>query len=124
MEHSEIRVKRVYDKPARHDGVRMLVDRLWPCGLKKDAARLDHWLKDVAPSDELRRWFRHDPGRWQSFVERYFNQLDSKPEAIQPIVEAARTKPVTLLYAARDPEHNNAVALRDYVLQRSTRPAP
>lgn len=96
--------------------MRLLVDRLWPRGLKKETSRIDQWLKDVAPSDGLRQWFGHDPGRWQGFRERYFCELDAKPEAIRPIVEAARMRPVTLLYAARDPDHNNAVALRDYLL--------
>lgn len=110
-----IQVKRVYDPYSPDDGARFLVDRLWPRGLKKEALRLDGWLKDAAPSDALRRWFGHDPARWDEFRRRYFAELDSKPEAWQPILQAARQGNVTLLYSARDVEHNNAVALKSYL---------
>lgn len=110
-----IQVKRVYDSPTQEDGTRFLVERLWPRGLKKEALRLDGWLKDVAPSDKLRRWFAHDPAKWNEFWRRYFAELDGKPEAWRPILQAVRQGNVTLLFSARDTEHNNAVALRAYV---------
>jgi uncharacterized protein YeaO (DUF488 family) len=118
---SRIRVKRVYDPPSRADGSRLLMDRLWPRGLGKDAARLDGWLRDVAPSDSLRRWFGHDPARWDEFRERYFAELDAKPGTWSDIVERARRGTVTLLHGARDPEHNNAVALEAYVERHGRR---
>lgn len=110
-----IQVKRVYEKPAKSDGVRFLVDRLWPRGVKKGALQLDGWVKEVAPSDALRRWFGHTPEKWTVFQKRYFAELDQKREAWEPILEAARRGNVTLLFGARDAEHNNAVALRDYL---------
>lgn len=110
-----IQVKRVYEPPEAEDGVRFLVERLWPRGMKKERLKLDGWLKDVAPSDELRRWFGHDPARWEEFCNRYFAELDSKPEAWRPILEAARQGTVILLYSARDTEHNNAIALKHYL---------
>jgi uncharacterized protein YeaO (DUF488 family) len=110
-----IRVKRVYDPPELDDGVRLLVDRLWPRGIKKEELRLDDWLKDVAPSDELRRWFGHDPKKWNEFQQRYFAELSNKAEALRPIRDALREGRVTLLYSARDTQHNNAMALRAYM---------
>jgi uncharacterized protein YeaO (DUF488 family) len=110
-----IRVKRVYDPPELDDGVRLLVDRLWPRGIKKEKLRLDDWLKDVAPSDELRHWFGHDPKKWSEFQQRYFAELNNKAEALKPIQDAVREGSVTLLYSARDTQHNNAVALRAYL---------
>lgn len=110
-----IRVKRAYDAPVSEDGARFLVDRLWPRGVKKEALELDEWLKEVAPSDELRRWFGHEPEKWAEFQRRYFAELDDKPEAWQPILEAAGQGNVTLVYGARDTEHNNAVALKAYL---------
>lgn len=114
----KIRVKRVYERATRDDGSRFLVDRLWPRGLKKESLQLEGWLKDVAPSDALRRWFGHDPKKWKEFRRRYFAQLDDNPNAWQRILEAARKGRVALLYSARDPEHNNAVALRDYLIAK------
>lgn len=114
----KIRVKRVYERATRDDGSRFLVDRLWPRGLKKESLQLEGWLKDVAPSDALRRWFGHDPKKWKEFHRRYFAQLDDNPNAWQRILEAARKGRVALLYSARDPEHNNAVALRDYLIAK------
>lgn len=116
-----IHIKRVYEEPEKEDGMRILVDRLWPRGVSKEHAGIDAWLKDVAPSDALRRSFCHDPSRWEGFRERYFAELDSKPEAWKSILGAARSRPVTLLYAAKDQEHNNAVALREYLLRRTTK---
>lgn len=112
-----IRVKRAYEDPEPEDGRRFLVDRLWPRGRKKEALQLEAWLKEVAPSNELRHAFQHDPQRWDHFRERYTAELDSQPQHWQPLLEAAREGDITLVYAARDEEHNNAVALRDY-LQR------
>ena len=110
-----IRIKRIYDKPADSDGVRVLLDRLWPRGVRKDEAKIDHWMKDLAPSTELRKWFGHDPAKWDEFRRRYFEQLDTQPEAIARLRTLARDGDVTLVYGARDTEHNNAVALRDYL---------
>ncbi len=117
-----IAIKRVYDRPEPSDGTRFLVERLWPRGVKKDTLRLDGWLKEVAPSDALRRWFGHDPAKWQEFQRRYCAELASNPEAWQPILEAAQRGNVTLLYSARDAEHNNALALKDCV-EKSLRAA-
>lgn len=115
MTLAEIRVKRAYDPSTADDGSRVLVDRVWPRGISKAALRLDAWVKDVAPSDALRRWFDHDPRKWPEFRERYFRELDAKADALKPVVELARRGRVTLVYGARDTEHNNALALRDYV---------
>jgi uncharacterized protein YeaO (DUF488 family) len=113
---SAIRLKRVYDPHAPEDGIRVLVDRLWPRGLKREAAAIDLWLKAAAPSDALRRWFGHDPNRWAEFRERYHAELRANPEAIAPLRDlVARGKTVTLLFAAKDAEHNNAVALKDVI---------
>jgi len=114
----DIRVKRVYDPPARADGRRFLVDRLWPRGVSKAELRADGWLKDVAPSDALRHWFAHDPAKWPEFVRRYSAELDSRPEVWQPLAEAARRGPVTLLFSTRNTTHNNALALRAYLLAK------
>jgi len=111
-----IAVKRVYDPPKGDDGCRLLVDRLWPRGVKKDEAQLDGWIKHVAPSDKLRHWFGHETPKWEEFRRRYFAELDHKPEAWRPIVDAEkRKKKVTLLFGAKDSEHNNAVVLKDYL---------
>ena len=110
-----IRVKRVYDPPDHGDGTCFLVERLWPRGVKKETLQLDGWLKEVAPSDALRRWFGHDPAKWEEFQRRYFAELDDKPAAWQPIVVAARQGRVILLYSARDKERNSAVALKLYL---------
>ncbi len=113
-----IRLKRVYDPPEPGDGDRFLVERLWPRGMKKEALRINRWVKDVAPSDALRRWFGHDPKRWEEFRRRYFAELDGNPEAWKPLLDAARRGTITLLYSARDSEHNSAVALRAYLEER------
>lgn len=108
----EVRVKRVYDPPSEDDGFRVLVDRLWPRGLSKGSIKMDLWLRDVAPSDRLRKWFGHDPAKWGEFVERYRGELAANP-AFKKLLEIAREKGrVTLLYSARDAEHNQAVALK------------
>ena len=110
-----IQLKRAYEQPSPEDGVRLLVERLWPRGVKKADLRLDGWLKDVAPSDSLRRWFGHDPAKWNEFQRRYFTELDAHPEALLPIETTARHGRVTLVYSAHDTEHNNAVALKQYL---------
>jgi uncharacterized protein YeaO (DUF488 family) len=115
-----IHTKRVYEPPAPSDGARFLVERLWPRGMKKEALHLDGWLKEVAPSDALRRWFGHDPARWDEFVRRYRAELDAHPEAWQPLLEAALHGTVTLLFSARDEVHNNAVALQHYLADKPT----
>lgn len=116
---NEIRLKRVYDPPAQTDGLRVLVDRLWPRGLKKETARIDLWLEDIAPSDRLRRWFGHDPQRFPEFRERYWQELEQNSEAVGQLLEVVRSHPVvTLLYGARDPSHNQAVVLREFVQRR------
>lgn len=115
-----IQLKRVYEPVSKQDGQRLLVERLWPRGLKKTDAHLDGWLKDIAPSSELRVWFGHDPAKWQTFCRRYFAELDSKPEVWKPVVAATRHHPVTLVYSSHDIEHNNAVALKQFLEQKAS----
>jgi uncharacterized protein YeaO (DUF488 family) len=110
-----IKLKRVYDEDQPGDGVRYLVERLWPRGIKKTALRIDGWLKDAGPSTELRKWFSHDPEKWREFRRKYFAELDHAPDAWAPIRDAARQGAVTLLYSSHDAEHNNAVALKEYI---------
>lgn len=107
----EVRVKRIYDEPAPDDGRRILVDRLWPRGVAKEEAELDDWVRDIAPSDELRSWFDHDPERWDEFTRRYRDELEGS-SAVAELRSLAKRDRVTLLYAASDREHNNAVALK------------
>ncbi len=109
-----LRLKRAYDPPAPGDGTRVLVDRLWPRGLKKQDAAIDLWLKDVAPTPDLRKWFGHDPRRWAEFRGRYRAELETNAAAAS-LREEARSRIVTLLYAARDTEHNHAIVLRDFL---------
>ena len=110
-----INIKRVYDPVGSADGTRLLVERLWPRGVKKTSLPISAWLKDVAPSTELRQWFSHDPAKWAEFRRRYFAELASSPEAWRPIIEAARDKTVTLIYSSHDTEHNNAIALKEFL---------
>ncbi len=117
-----IKVKRVYDPAEPDDGRRFLVDRLWPRGMRKEALRMEGWLRDVAPSDRLRRWFGHDPKKWEEFRRRYFAELEAHPEAWQPLLEAARAGNVTLLFSARDTSYNNAVALREFLEGKLKKP--
>ena len=119
-----IQLKRVYDHPGKEDGSRFLVERLWPRGIRKEALGGTEWLREVAPSTELRKWFHHDPERWQEFCMRYFAELKTKDDDLRPIVEAARQGKVTLLYSSHDTEHNNAVALKEFIEKhlRSARP--
>jgi uncharacterized protein YeaO (DUF488 family) len=115
-----IKLKRAYDPASKDDGIRFLVERLWPRGVKKTALRLDAWLKDVAPSTELRRWFSHDPSKWMEFQRRYFAELDAKPATAEPIRQASRRGQVTLVYSSHDQEHNNAVALKAYLAGKTS----
>jgi len=110
-----IAVKRVYEQPAKSDGYRVLVDRLWPRGLKKDDAALDAWSKELAPSTALRKWFGHDPARWEGFRHRYASELDAAGEYWRPLLTQATRHRVTLLFGANDEDHNNAVALKSYL---------
>ena len=120
-----LKVKRVYDPATRDDGTRFLVERLWPRGLSKAKLPLDAWLKDVGPTTTLRKWFSHDPEKWPRFRARYFRELDSRPESWRPILSAARGHTVTLVYSSHDEEHNNAVALKEYLQakRRARRPS-
>jgi uncharacterized protein YeaO (DUF488 family) len=115
MTKPTVNVKRVYEPPSRDDGIRVLVDRLWPRGLSKPHAAVDLWLKDLAPSVRLRRWFNHDPARWTEFKHRYAQELDAKKTAVAALLGATRRGRVTLVFGARDREHNNAVALHSYL---------
>lgn len=110
---SNIQVKRAYLPPAPEDGVRVLVDRLWPRGVSKSDAKIDRWMKDLAPSTELRRWFGHDPGRWDEFRRRYEAELSGQADLLNELRAIAQKGPVTLVFGARDEAHNQAVALRD-----------
>lgn len=114
-----IRIKRAYEPAARGDGRRILVERLWPRGVRKEALRLDAWVKDVAPSPSLRQWFDHREDRWNEFQRRYRRELGAHRDAWAPILEAGRRGNVTLVYGARDREHNAAVVLRDFLLKRT-----
>jgi uncharacterized protein YeaO (DUF488 family) len=111
----DIHIKRVYDPPDKDDGARVLVDRLWPRGLRKENAALTLWLKEIAPSSELRQWFGHDPARWQEFGQRYRAELAANETAMGRIRDLLNLGPLTLVYSAHDTEHNNAVVLADYL---------
>lgn len=113
-----IKLKRAYEPASRGDGARFLVERLWPRGVRRSAIKLDGWLKDLAPSPGLRKWFAHDPAKWQEFRRRYFTELRARPGALEPLFRAARKGSVTLVFSSRDTEHNNAVALETYVKRR------
>ena len=111
-----IGLKRVYDPADPEDGSRVLVDRVWPRGIRREALAAELWLREAAPSSELRRWFNHDPERWAEFARRYRAELDDRPETVRQLLALAANRGLTLLYSARDREHNQAVALRDYLL--------
>ncbi len=115
----KILVKRVYEPVAKSDGFRVLVDRLWPRGISKSDAQLDLWLPDLGPSTTLRQWFNHDPLRWAEFLRRYHAELKEKSTFIATIKKQAKTRAVTLLYSAKDEQHNQAIALRNFLLRRS-----
>ena len=110
-----IDLKRAYDPPAKSDGRRILVDRVWPRGIAKHDLQIDAWLKDLAPSTELRRWFGHDPTKWDEFRKRYARELEQRSEALEELLEKARAGHVTLVFSARDTAHNNAVALKEHL---------
>jgi uncharacterized protein YeaO (DUF488 family) len=110
-----MRIKRVYNEPAKADGRRVLVDRVWPRGLTKKEAQIDEWLKEIAPSARLRKWFGHDPARWKEFKKRYVAELKDQGEEVEQLAQKAKKRTVTLLFGAKDIEHNNAVALKEYV---------
>ena len=114
----DIRIKRIYDPPAKSDGYRVLVDRLWPRGVNKNGAALNEWLREIAPSDELRKWFGHDPKRWAKFAKRYRVELALHSSELQELRRRAVRERVTLLYGAKDPKYNQAVALRNVLLHR------
>ena len=114
-----IQLKRAYDKAESGDGIRLLVERLWPRGVKKEALKMERWAKDVAPSTELRQWFGHDPEKWAEFKQRYFAELRANPEAWESILEEARRETLTLVYSSHDEAHNNAVALREFLMERA-----
>ena len=116
-----IELKRAYEAPEHSDGARFLVERLWPRGVKKSSLPITAWLKDAAPSTELRKWFNHDPARWREFQLRYFAELESRPDAWQPLIEAAHEGTVTLIYSSHDTEHNNAVALKQFITAKLSR---
>lgn len=113
-----IQIKRVYEPAEKRDGTRFLVDRLWPRGMKKDSLKMDDWPKEIAPSDALRHWFNHDPGKWKEFQRRYRAELADERETWQPLLDAAKDGDVTLLFSAHDLEHNNAVVLKNFLDQR------
>lgn len=113
-----IRLKRAYDETSDEDGTRFLVDRLWPRGIKKEALHVESWVKEVAPSTELRRWFGHDPAKWAEFQQRYTAELEANPGAWKPLVIAARAGTITLVYGAKDRQHNDAVVLKAFLEER------
>jgi len=117
----EIRIARVHDDPGAWKGARLLVDRIWPRGIAKDTLQLDEWIRDIAPSTGLRKWFAHDPARWEEFRRRYRDELDAMPETVERCLAWCRKGPVTLLFGARDRDHNQAVVLRDYLGERLRR---
>lgn len=113
-----IQLKRAYERPTREDGSRILVERLWPGGLTKEKAALDLWLKDVAPSPELRKWFGHDPAKWKQFEQRYWKELGTRKEAVDLLRQKVKQGTVTFVYAAQDEEHNGALALKRFLEHR------
>lgn len=110
-----IKLKRVYEPPSADDGIRILVERLWPRGISKEKARVDEWLKEIAPSQELRKWFQHDPAKWEEFQERYRKELDQNQELVNNLKRKAKGKTVTFIYAASDEDRNSAMLLKNYL---------
>ena len=113
-----VKLKRAYERPGEGDGTRILIDRLWPRGIKKVNAAIDQWVKDIAPTTALRKWFDHDPARWQEFRRRYAAEVYEHPEQLKRLRALARQGPITLVFSAHDEVHNDAVALRDFLLGR------
>jgi|SRR5690554_106647 len=114
----DIRIKRIYDDPANSDGTRILVDRLWPRGVSKKDAQLDDWIKDIAPSSDLRKWFDHKEERFDEFSEKYKRELQDHPDIIKDLLEKAKSKRLTLLYSAKDEKHNQAVVLKEFLKEQ------
>lgn len=112
---SRVRLKRAYEAPSSDDGLRVLVERLWPRGLSKERAAVDLWAKELAPSTELRRWFKHDPAKWDEFQKRYRDELRQNPSKVEALRAECKKQTVTFVYAARDEEHNSAVLLKDFL---------
>lgn len=115
--NANVRLKRAYEPPAADDGIRILVDRLWPRAISKEALALDEWMKDIAPSTELRRWFGHDPSRWHEFCRRYAAEVHAHQDLLDELRARARKGRITLVFSARDERHNDAVALRGFILR-------
>jgi uncharacterized protein YeaO (DUF488 family) len=115
----EIRIKRVYDAPDQKDGYRVLIDRLWPRGTKKEDARIDEWIKEIAPSNELRKWYSHDPSKWEEFKRQYFGELDSQEDAVEKLLGMVSKDTVTFLFSSKETRLNNAVALKEYIEGKS-----
>jgi uncharacterized protein YeaO (DUF488 family) len=111
----KLKIKRVYEQPAKGDGKRILVDRLWPRGLTKENASIDLWLRDIAPSTELRKWFRHDPDKWEEFRKRYHQELKNNKEQVSLLYEELKKRTITLVYGAKDEEHNEALVLKEWL---------
>jgi uncharacterized protein YeaO (DUF488 family) len=116
--HAAVRLKRAYDGPTKSDGSRVLVDRVWPRGVRKDALKVDQWLKGMTPSTELRQWFGHDPAKWDEFKKRYFRELDSRAQDVRLLREKMQDGPLTLVFAAKNEQFNDAVALKEYLESR------
>jgi uncharacterized protein YeaO (DUF488 family) len=116
-----IKIKRAYDEVSPDDGERILVDRLWPRGIKKDEAKIDEWMKEIAPSNELRKWFAHDPSKWKEFKKRYMEELKDQSTLIEILINRAKRGNITLIFSARETEHNNAVVLSELISKRERR---
>lgn len=114
----KIQIKRAYEKPAKEDGFRVLVDRLWPRGLKKEDAKIDLWLREAGPSTELRKWFSHDPAKWDEFKKCYYEELSAKDDILEPIKKEAKKQTVTLVYGSKEERYNNAVALKELLSRK------
>ena len=112
---NSLQIKRVYETPSREDGMRILVERLWPRGFTKEKAAIDRWMKDIAPSAELRKWFAHDPAKWEAFRKKYHNELKHNPAAVETLRQHLRQGTVTLVYAAHDQQHNGTLALKEFL---------
>ncbi len=110
-----IKIKRIYDPPQKDDGTRILVDHLWPRGIRKEEAKIDYWAKNIAPSSELRKWFNHDPEKWQEFKRKYFIELSKEPQEIEKIKQNLKSGDIALIYSAKDELNNNAVVLKEYL---------
>lgn len=116
-----IRTKRIYEGKSAGDGTRILVDRLWPRGISKEKAAIDYWARDVAPSDELRKWYQHEPGKWKRFRARYFKEIDENPAALEQLLPHLEAEMVTLVFSSREEKLNNATALKEFLESRNHR---